>query len=393
MATWRWGDLSTVATPHAPEAAGNPFAYGVVVCDEGGPSDFDTGGCSIVVGRVVFRGITDALTGFGDVYELNLDGKWYCNNLCAGNALRGTSPGTYDDPTAYVSGGNNGVATVNYIATSTVCQLSLSDSGWNSAFISPSKGIEPILPALNRAFGYWDLYNNVDRVVYRGTPPDDHEIFELSRKQGQANWSGANLSTNDKSEPPAPPAAWDPFGYCHGGVPRVIYLGTDNHIYELHPESVGWKWADLSKVSGGAPDAASAPYGYEAGLARVIYTDNGGQIIELALESSGWKWNNLSTNGKPLPPAPPAAGNPFGYVTFDGTPRVIYRGRDGHIYELRSDAATNFFWHWADLSSIAKATSPAQVAAGDPCGYQTGDGTARVVYRGTNGHICELALY
>jgi hypothetical protein len=289
MATWRWADLSTVAKPPAPVAGGDPFAYGVVVCDEGGPTDFDTGGCSILVARVVFRGIDNKIgSSEGDIYELNLDGQWYCNNLCAATTLKGASPGTYNDPTAYVSGGNNGVATVNYVATSSVCQLSLPEGGnWSYASIS-GVTIPVAFPAEGRAFGYWDSYNSVDRVVFRGTPPNDHEIYELSKPQNQPSWACNNLLTNDKSEPPAPPAAGDPFGYCYGGVPRVIYRGTNGHIYELHPDP---------------------------------------------------------------------------------------------------------FWQCNDLSTIAKATSPAQVAAGDPFGYETGDSIPRVVYRGTNGQICELALY
>ena len=54
MATWRWADLSTVAKLRpVPIAAGDPFAYGVPVYDdEGGPSNFQPGGCPIHVGRV-----------------------------------------------------------------------------------------------------------------------------------------------------------------------------------------------------------------------------------------------------------------------------------------------------------------------------------------------------
>jgi len=241
------------------------------------------------------------------------------------------------------------------------------------------------VPAGSRAFEYWYSYNNFNRLIYREFT-NETQIYEITNQTG--SWTCANLSTNDKSEPPAPPAARDPFGYCYGGVPRVIYLGTDGHIYELHPEPF-WKWNDLLHASGSAPKAASAPYAYVAGVARVIYTDAEGQIIELALESSGWKWNNLSTNDKSEAPALAAAGNPFGYVTNDGVPRVIYRGTNGHIYELHPEP----FWRCNDLSSIAKATSPAQVAAGDPFGYEIGDNVPRVVYRGTNGHLCELALH
>lgn len=366
MTTWRWADLSALAKPPAPVAAGDPFAYGVPVCSDSG--EFDTSGCPILIARVVFRGLIGATE--GDVYELNLDGQWYCNDLCAPNALRGGLPATYEDPTAYVSfNTGNGVATVNYTATSSPVQLSLSEGGWS--YTDLTAGIKPpAWPAADRGFGYWDSYNNVDRVIYLGTPPNDHEIYELSRKQNQSSWECNNLLTNDRSEPPAPPAGSNPFGYLYDGVPRVIYTGTDGNVYELHPEPF-WKWNNLLQASGGAPKAVSAPYAYAPDIARVIYADAAGQIIELSLESSGWKWNNLSTNNKSQPPAPAAVSSPFGYATWDNTLRVIYRGNNGHIYELHSDKATNYFWAWADLLAIANATSPTQVAAGAPLGMKS----------------------
>jgi hypothetical protein len=388
MATWQWADLSSASKPHAPLAGGDPFAYGVVECEEGSVTDFDTGGCSILIPRIVFRGVPDHTTPAGKVYELNLDGLWYCNDLFAASSVTGTS--IYDDPTGYATGNTNGVATVNYVNLGSINQLSLSPNGWIQSDISPSNYLTTGFSALNHAFGYWDSYGNVNRVIYRSDSSNGHQIIELSKASGQPSWFAANLSTNVKNAPPAPPAALDPMGYC-SGVPRVVYLGTDGHIYELHLEPVGWKWADLTKICG-APPAAGAPYGYAADIARVIYTDTSAQIIELALHPSGWKCENLSTNDKPRPAAPPAAGNPFGYTTFDGSKRVVYRGTNGHIYELHSDKSTNFFWRCNDLSMIAKATSSTQVAAGDPCGYEAGDSIPRVAYRGTNGHICELAL-
>ena len=116
----------------------------------------------------------------------------------------------------------------------------------------------------------------------------------------------------------------------------------------------------------------------------MIYTDTNQQIIELALLER-WTASNLSTNDKSQPPAHAAAGNPFAYVTFDGIPRVIYRGTDSHIYELHPEP----FWRCNDLSQI----SSAERAAGDPFGHVIGDGVPRVVYRGANSHIWELAFF
>jgi hypothetical protein len=384
MATWRWADLSTAVKPPAPVAWGEPFAYGVPVCDEGGPTDFDSDGCSIAIARVVYRAADNQLI------ELSLNGGWQILNLTATAKFwrggGGKAPFAGSDPSAYVSNNCNGVARVTYGDESeNICQLALGDSGWTYGQPYNNDGATPAaVSVLGRPIGYWDYDNAVDRLVYQGGETTD--IYELSDAKNET-WVCANLSTSDKSDR-AQPAAGFPFGYNYGGVPRVIYRGLDGHIWEGHPTPAGWIWADLSSHSGGAPQAVSDPYAYVFDVARVIYADTNGQIIELALEPKGWQWSYLSTTH-----TPPAAGNPFGYSAFDGIPRVIYRGTDGHIYELYSERSNNYFWKLGDLSKIANATSPAQVAAGDPFGYVVGDSIPRVVYRATNNHINELALY
>ncbi|SPM31302.1 hypothetical protein MTAB308_4815 [Mycobacterium terramassiliense] len=388
MATWRPGDLNVVAKHHpAPTAAGTPFAYGIPDCSESG--EFDTSGCPIRVARVVYRGADF------NIYELALvNGQWECNNLlvAAGtDSAEGLPAQAVSDPTAYVGIWNNpGVGAVNYADEfGNIFQLLLTGLGWSYINITNWFTTPPATPAAGNVFGYWDFYNDIDRLIYRGLH-NDTQIYEISDQNG--NYICSNLSTNDKSEKPAPPAGGNPFGYCYGDVPRVIYRGADGHVYELHPQPY-WKCSDLLEASGGAPRAASDPYAYVPDIARVIYADTDRQIIELSLEGN-WKWANLSTNDKTASaPAPAAAGNPFGYQTSDGVLRVIYRGFDGHIYELRSDPSTMHVWKWADLSTIDKTAKPAQQAAGDPFGYEIVDNIPRVVYLGTNGHICELALY
>jgi hypothetical protein len=48
--------------------------------------------------------------------------------------------------------------------------------------------------------------------------------------------------------------------------------------------------------------------------------------------------------------APSPAGNPSPYVRVDGDNAVVYRGEDGHVYELRRDAGA---WQLADLTALA----------------------------------------
>jgi hypothetical protein len=71
----------------------------------------------------------------------------------------------------------------------------------------------------------------------------------------------------------------------------------------------------------------------------------------------------------------------MGYV--GGVPRVVYRGVDNHVHEM---AVTDQWYHF-DMTDV-----PGNVpAAGDPMGY-LGGGTARVVYRGVDAHIHEIWL-
>src|SRR3984957_17477651 len=102
-------------------------------------------------------------------------------------------------------------------------------------------------------------------------------------------------------------------------------------------------------------------------------------IHELRLQGS-WIQADLSTIVSDAPPASPAAGNPFAYVTPDSVPRIVYRGNDNHIHELRLQES----WIQADLSAIVRDSPPATPAASDPHAYVTPDSVPRIVYRGTD---------
>jgi microsomal dipeptidase-like Zn-dependent dipeptidase len=77
----------------------------------------------------------------------------------------------------------------------------------------------------------------------------------------------------------------------------------------------------------------------------------------------------------------PHLDNPMGYGA--DTARVVYRGQDGHVHELALDKD-----HWNHWNMTAGLGAPP--ASGDPMGY--GADTARVVYRGQDGHVHELSL-
>jgi hypothetical protein len=240
---------------------------------------------------------------------------------------------------------------------------------------------EPAFPAAGKPSAYITP-DGVPRIVYRGL---DYHIHEL-RLQG--SWLQADLSGAVSNGAPAFPAAGDPIPYVTpDGIPRVVYLGTDAHIHELHLQG-SWIQADLSVIAAPATNAVGnpSPYVTPDGVPRVVYQGVDGHVHELRLQG-GWVQADLSSIVTNNAPAAAAAGRPCPYVTPDGVPRVVYRGQDSDIHEIRLQGS----WLQADLSAVVTNGAPAP-AAGDPFAYVTPDRVPRIVYRGGDGHIHETRL-
>ena len=114
----------------------------------------------------------------------------------------------------------------------------------------------------------------------------------------------------------APQAASAPFGYVVGGAARVVYRDVNSNITEMYlAPGQGWVQDTLSAITH-APQAASAPFGYVVGgTARVVYRDVNGNITEMYLApGQPWQLDTLSA----ITQAPQAASAPMGYVVRAG---------------------------------------------------------------------------
>jgi hypothetical protein len=210
-------------------------------------------------------------------------------------------------------------------------------------------------------------------------------IVELSLPFG-AGWSQGDLSALSD----APSLAAGPSGYVTplDSTLRVVFCGADAHLHEIRlvPGS-GWSYDDLT-VHASAPLAAGSPRGYVSPfdhVPRVVYRGDDGHVHEISLNRAGvWSTGDLSA----LLGAPDAVGDPSEYVTpLDRTARVVFRGADGHIHEI--SLAPGAGWSYGDLT----AHSGAPDAAGNPWGYVSlRDETPRVVFRRADGHIHEISL-
>jgi hypothetical protein len=140
---------------------------------------------------------------------------------------------------------------------------------------------------------------------------------------------------------------------------HVVYLDEQGRVNELYTSRTnGWNHANLSGITH-APIGAVTVTGYTTNLpgqgpvARIVFLGNDYRIHEISAASgTGWKYANLSdiTHG---PAAEVSA--PIGYTTNlagqGPAARVVYRGTDGHIHELSFQPPTSG-WRHADLSAM-----------------------------------------
>jgi hypothetical protein len=227
--------------------------------------------------------------------------------------------------------------------------------------------------------------DQVNAVVYVGAAG---QVEEISLKPG-SNWSLGTLPSG------AHPATGTPSGYFRWDqVNSVVYRGAnDNHIHELYlrPHAPAWGQGDLSSLSG-APPAAGNPTGYLRwdGVDAVVYRGADGHIHEIALGSgpkAHWVAGDLFVAAKPPYTPEPAASDPSACECWEGNV-VVYLGADLQVYSLVLKTGSG--WRLDDLTSIVQ--PPVIAAGGRPFAYMRDDVATAVVYLGADSHIYELSL-
>lgn len=190
----------------------------------------------------------------------------------------------------------------------------------------------------------------------------------------------------------APLAASEPAGFDSGGGDySIFYRGSDGHIYELlttNPyDDVHWTWSDLTAWTN-APAAVGNPTTYlrVENYNVVLYRGANGHVYELYRPRNGdphtWQVGDLTA----LTGAPPASSDLSGFRRPDAYNSVVYRASNGQIYELYVQSGGT--WRWGSPSGLASAP----LAKGMPSAYARWDGVSAIVYRGKNDHVYELYL-
>jgi PQQ enzyme repeat len=181
-------------------------------------------------------------------------------------------------------------------------------------------------------------------------------------------------------------AARDDFGnFAKFVAPTVangkVYVATDSLqvcVYGLNPPTPIWHHSDITALAT-APPAAGDPAGYVFGSEFVVYRGTDNHVHQLFAAANQGPWSHADLTA--ITNAPLAMGNPFGYV--NGAQLVVYRGTDNDIHQLSNNGTQ---WAHLDLSILAGGPP----AAGDPFGFHGPSGRQLVDYKGTDGHIHQL---
>ena len=245
----------------------------------------------------------------------------------------------------------------------------------------------------------------IARVLYLNDYGNGGDIHEI-RNQGGIWMPDADLSLLLTNYTGDFQGRWLATGYVTpDGIPRVVFQGLDNWIYEFRlPPGQGWTVANLCQVASlgikPAQNAVAWPYVTPDDQARVVYRGSDSDVYELRLNTSQpnatWFYADLTAlaiaGGWD---APGSSNDPFGYVSGDKIARVVYNDNSSNdVQELRLESSG---WINANLCQLANANAPpgnyAPPGNGlDVSAYVTPDAIARVLYVGNDSHAHELLL-
>ncbi len=130
-----------------------------------------------------------------------------------------------------------------------------------------------------------------------------------------------------------------------------VYRGPRNTLVQAAPEGKRfWRLEQIGKLEGQVAGDPCAVHDAKNDRFYLAFRDTAGHVREATLNEGAWQL----TDPTALAGAPPASGEPAGLVsTQSGARYYVYRGREGHLHELRFDGS----WSHRDLSMELAATS------------------------------------
>jgi|HubBroStandDraft_6_1064221.scaffolds.fasta_scaffold59391_2 hypothetical protein len=217
------------------------------------------------------------------------------------------------------------------------------------------------------------------------------EALTLTRT-GYGNWSDITAATGAPATASLGAALT---GFADGVGDHVFYRGSNQHLYQLYycgqncvPLDT-WISQDITSMAGGAPLLASGTNlsaFISSSQEHVIYLGTNQHVYQVVTTSSGtWTYQDLTaTTGG----AVAASGSALASFNDSVGQHVFYLGTNSHVYQLYYAYNTRT---WAD-QDLTVQTGGALAASGSAL-TSFADSQEHVVYEGTNQHVYQLVTH
>jgi hypothetical protein len=178
-----------------------------------------------------------------------------------------------------------------------------------------------------------------EHVYYRGT---NQHVYQLDFPLGGTAWVDQDLTAFTGGALAASGSALTSFADSSGE--HVYYLGTNQHVYQLDFPLGGTAWVDqdLTAFTDGALAAtgsALAGYSLNSGSVsgeHVVYLGTNQHIYQLYFEEGGTAWVDQDLTAL-SGGAPAASGSALTYFADTGGAHAFYLGTNQHVYQLYFD--------------------------------------------------------
>ena len=236
-------------------------------------------------------------------------------------------------------------------------------------------------PNPTTALDGYRLSDDSKHVFFIGT---DNHVHELHIARG-GRWVDNDLTTLAGAVPPNPASALDGFRLSDDSE-HVNFIGTDSHVHELTHTGAGWVDHDLTTLAGAVlstPGSALDGFRLSDDSEHVFFIGTDSHVHELTHTGAGWVDNDLTTLAGAVPSTPGSALD--GFRLSDDSEHVFFIGTGGHVHELTHTGAG---WVDNDLTTLAGAVPPIPTTALD--GYRLSNDSKHVNFIGTDNHVHEL---
>lgn len=296
-----------------------------------------------------------------------------------------------------------GTEHIAYLGTNQhVCFLSFdsSTSSWKYSDLTAATGNTLAAPGSALA-AYEDVASLPAslEVVYIG---QNQHVDQLTYDPATAAWSNQDLTALTGN---TLAAAGSALAASQGSVDygrHIIYLGTNAHVYQLwrRPSSASWTNQDLTADTGNtlaAAGSALAEFLDSYGGQHVIYLGRNQHIYQLYWDDANGVWSNqdlTAETGNTLAASGSASTAFLGRVFENNhdSQDIIYLGTNNHVYQLwfNPSAAS---WTNQDLSSYPSTGSILAAPGSAITGFVDPNilaGGEHAFYLGTNQHVYQL---